>query len=92
MNDLNDVLSELDQICDLYQFGLQLGVRPNTLDRIEQNSFKVESRLKDVVKAWLSGDYMADRYGPRNWESLSKAVQKLNPASANRIKKRHCKH
>ena len=74
------------------QFGVQLGVQPSTLDRIEQNSFKVESRLKDVVKAWLNGDYMTDCYGPCNWESLSKTVQKLHPALANYVKKKHCKH
>ena len=84
-------MGELDQICEFYQFGLQLGLRPGTLDRIEQNSFKVESRLKDVVKTWLNRDYMVERYGPPTWELLSKAVQRLNPSLAMSIRRRHCK-
>ena len=91
MNDLEMVLSELDQISDFYQLGLGLGLRPSMLDRIEQNSFKVESRLRDVVKTWLNRGYMVDRYGPPTWESVCKAVEKLNPALAMSIERRRRK-
>ena len=90
MNDLNTILSELEQISEFYQFGLQLGLQPSRLDRVEENNFKVKSRMKDVVKTWLNRDYMVDRYGPPTWELLSKAVRRLNPVLSASIKKKYC--
>ena len=58
------------------EFGLALGLKPTTLERIRSNHLKdVESCFTEALAAWLKGeDRPHDSPGP-NWEEVMSALK-----------------
>ena len=51
-----------------------LGLASNASDVIKRDNTDCRSRLKAVIKKWLSKGYDFEQYGHPSWRSLVKAV------------------
>ena len=70
MDDLGQVLEELQDVCDRwYRLGLQLKVRPETLDRIKAQFSDSTHLLLEMLKTWLT---TADN---TSWKTLTDALK-----------------
>eukprot|EP00731_Ephydatia_muelleri_P004241 Em0002g417a len=94
-NDLVDVLEEVSDVAtDWNGLGLKLGLRPSTLEEIEEiGSTQPQHLLKKTLTAWLRQNYNVKRYGLPSWATLCKAVKSRvggnNRALACKIAKKH---
>ena len=70
MDDLGQVLEELQDVRDQwYRLGLQLKVRPETLDTIREQFSDSTHRLLEVLRVWLITN------GNASWKTLTDAVR-----------------
>ena len=70
MDDLGQVLEELQDVRDRwYRLGLQLKVRPETLDTIREQFSDSTHRLLEVLRVWLITN------GNASWMALTDAVR-----------------
>ena len=70
MNDLGLLLEELvDVDTQWYYLGLQLKVRPKTLDKIREDVFFSRDRLLELLKTWLT---TSDN---TSWKTLTYALR-----------------
>ena len=70
MDDLGQVLEELMEVCSVwYYLGLQLKVRPETLDRIKAQFSDSTNLLLEVLKAWL------DKNDSASWKTITDALR-----------------
>ena len=70
MDDLGQALEELQVVHDRwYRLGLQLKVRPETLDRIKEQFSDSTHRLLEVLRVWLTTNDKA------RWKTLTDALR-----------------
>ena len=69
-DDLSHVLEEVVDIsARWYQLGLQLGVKPGTLDRIRAQFSDPRDQLLEMLKTWLESDVNC------SWKTLVEALR-----------------
>ena len=69
-----NVLCELGEITNLYNFGLQLGIDSKVLDRIERDHRNdVERQRSEIIKSW----YRNTADSERTWGRIADAIKKL---------------
>ena len=69
-----NILRELGEITDLYNFGLQLGIDSKVLDRIDKDYRNDVRRQKsEIIKYW----YRNTEESERTWGSLADAIGRL---------------
>lgn len=74
--DLATITSVLQPIAPLwYQLGLQLGIQPQVLDRIECDYSFVLRRLTEVVKFWLNN------CEGKAWKKIATALRRIHLAN-----------
>ena len=88
INDKQAVLKELGHCSDWNNLGLNLGLSPTLLDTIEANDSKVQVRMSAVVSNWLKKQGI-DKTKEPTWRQLVEAVEPINYALAQEIKKKH---
>ena len=94
-NDLFNVKEEVMELASRWKdLGLALRLQNPTLETISsKNNRDPEDCLRDMLLAWLRGQYDTKQFGQPSWELLCQAVEKRaggnNPALAGSIRKRH---
>ena len=69
-----NVLCELGEITNLYNFGLQLGIDSKVLDRIERNHRNdVERQKSEIIKYWHRNTQESER----TWGRIADAIKRL---------------
>ena len=72
---------------------MALGLHPDLIERIGENTAGVENRLCEVLKRWLKQEYDTKRHGLPSWTLLVKAVAHktggANPALAQQLAQAH---
>ena len=53
-DDLDTIVTELKDITDVLELGLALGIRKSALDKIMQDSTKLEKQKIEVIHYWLT--------------------------------------
>ena len=86
---LVDVKRELCPFARWKELGLNLGLSPDSLEVIENDSSRTDDRLHVVLLQWLQRNYDQDEYGLPSWRRLAEAVKPINHALALTIKDRH---
>ena len=82
IDNLYEVYSELLKVAGKWKtMGLALGLRPNTIEKIEKDKDNVEDRLYSVLTHWLNKAYNVQRFGQPSWQLLVRAVR--DPAGGN---------
>ena len=91
-DDLDTVVTELQDVSDVMKLGLVLGIRKSALDRIMQDKANLEDRKIEVIHYWLTRrDIVRQRQGEcPGWNALAVAVARVNPALSQRIQRQHC--
>ena len=86
---LVDVKHELCPFASWKELGLNLGLSPDCLEVIENDSSRTDDRLHTVLLQWLKRNYDLDKYGLPSWGRLAEAVKAIDHALASTIKDRH---
>ena len=69
-----NVLCELGEITNLYNFGLQLGIDSKVLDRIDKDHRNdIERQKSEIIKSW----YRNTAESERTWGRVADAIQRL---------------
>ena len=69
-----NILLELGEITDLYNFGLQLGIDSKVLDRIDKDYRNdVQRQKSEIIKYWCRNTEESER----TWERVADAIGKL---------------
>ena len=91
-DDLDTIVSELQDVTDILKLGLGLGIRKSALDRIMQHNANLEDRKIEVIHYWLTRrDIVRQRQGDcPGWNALAGAIARVNPALSQRIQHQHC--
>ena len=91
-DDLDTIVTELQDVTDVLELGLALGLRKSSLDRIMQENTKLQKQMIEVVHYWLTRkDIVRQRQGEcPGWSGLADAVYKVNPALSHKIQ--HQRH
>ena len=75
------------------EIGMALGLKENTLNRIEHENHDLMSRLRKMVLEWLKKNYNTEKFGEPTWEKLVAAVRSRvggnNSALAQEIARGH---
>ena len=75
------------------EIGMALGLKENTLNRIEHENRDLMSRLSKMVSEWLKKNYNVERFGEPTWEKLAGVVRSReggnNSALAQDIARKH---
>ena len=86
---LVDVKSELCPFARWKELGLNLGLSPDSLEVVENDSSRTDDRLHAVLLQWLKRVYDVDKSGLPSWGRLAEAVKPIDQALASTIKDRH---
>ena len=86
---LVDVKCALCPFARWKELGLHLGLSPESLEVIENDSSRTDDQLCAVLLQWLQRNYDLDEYGLPSWRRLAEAVKPINHALALTIKERH---
>ena len=73
----------MKEIVDWMNLGLKLGIHYSTLEKIEEESRRIEKRKREMVAAWLRGE---DNAKEQTWSTLVDAVDKIDSALSEKIK------
>ena len=84
-----DVKHELCPFAKWKELGLNLGLSPESLEVIENDSSRTDDRLHAVLLQWLQRNYDLDKSGLPSWRQLAEAVKPINHTLASTIKDRH---
>ena len=69
-----NILCELEEITNLYNFGLQLGIDTRVLDRIDRDHRNdVERQRSEIIKYW----YRNTEESERTWGRVADAIRRL---------------
>ena len=69
-----NILCELEEITNLYNFGLQLGIDTRVLDRIDRDHRNdVERQRSEIIKYW----YRNTEESERTWGRVADAIGRL---------------
>ena len=71
---LRDIIHFLRKYNNWFDLGIQLGLEPTTLQRIEIEYRQVKRCKTEMIQEWLNGDYHCDTDTP-NKSSLMKALK-----------------
>ena len=92
-DDLEDVITELNDITDFEGLGLALGIRMSALEKIALDyPCKVDKQKTKVIYYWLTRKDIVrqrQRESP-TWDGLADAVARLNPSLSESIRRQHC--
>lgn len=73
---------------------MALGLRQETLDKIEHRYHDPDDQLINMVSEWLKRNYTVEKFGEPTWRNLVEAVGATtggaNAALAQAIAKKHC--
>ncbi|XP_019856116.1 PREDICTED: uncharacterized protein LOC109584728 [Amphimedon queenslandica] len=91
IENLNEVLNYLKKNGNIswHSLGLELGSYNRTLNDIESNNPGAEDRISQCISKWFQRVDDVDKYGGANWITLCNAIEKIDPAVANDIRRRH---
>ena len=91
-DDLDTIVSELQDVTEVLKLGLALGIRKSALDRIMQDNTNLEDRKIEVIHYWLTRrDITRLKQGEcPGWNEVAVAVARVNPALSQRIRQQHC--
>ena len=91
-DDLETVVTELNDITDVEGLGLALGIRMSALKKIVLDYSKLDKQKTEVIYYWLTRkDIVRQRQREcPTWDGIVDAVVKLNPSLSERIHHHHC--
>ena len=87
--DLMYVKHELGPFARWKELGLNLGLSPESLEVIKNDSSRTDDWLHAVLLQWLQGNYDVEKSGLPSWRRLAEAVKPIDHALALTIKDRH---
>lgn len=95
ITDLLEVITLLKNVdfpgTHYHQLGLELGLRLNTLSTIEADFRETNRRFKEVLARWLRWNHDLKEKGKPSIATLVEAVEAIQPASADAIRKAYQK-
>ena len=74
LSDLDDIQELVKEIVDWTNLGLKLGIHYSTLEKIEEETGRVEKRKREMLAAWLRGE---DNAKEQTWSTLVNALEKM---------------
>ena len=76
-----------------YGIGMELGLKPGTLERISKGQGNIKDMFRNMILDWLKMNYDTARFGPPTWRRIVEAVRASaggdNPALANQLARNH---
>ena len=90
-DDLEAIVTELDDIIDVERLGLHLGIRMSTLERIQADYSSLERQKTEVICHWLKRrDIIQQKQDERpTVGELADVVARLNPSLSRRIRHKY---
>ena len=91
-DDLQRIVTELNDIFDVQTLGLGLGIRMSSLEKIKTDNPQVEQQKTQVIYYWLKRrNIIREKQGERpTWTGLAYAVARLDPTLSEKIQHQHC--
>lgn len=87
---MSDILRYLERLSPKWKkIGINLGLSPSRLDRIECSETDLDSRLFRMANDWLKGNYNEDKFGYPTWAKLASVVETMDRKLAREISKTH---
>ena len=89
---MRTIVTEINDITDVEDLGLNLGIRMSALQKIKADHPQLERQKKMVIYYWLTRrDIVREQRNELpTWEVLADAVALLNPALSDWIRHQHC--
>ena len=83
---LGEIISAIKEVTDPYILGVQLGIEPHELKKIEKNYPRdIDRQMAEVIEYWLHNN------SDCSWGALASAVEKMG-GHGNLVKKLRDKH
>ena len=88
---MDTFVTELQDISDVLQLGLALGIRKSALDKIKQDNTMLEKQKIEVIHYWLTRRDIVRKKQEEcpGWSGLADAVARVNPSLSDNIRRRH---
>ena len=87
---LKNVKTALGIFSSWKDLGLNLGLRASALEEIEKDHKFVKDQLREVLQRWLKRIDNIDKNVCPTWSQLVEAVEPINRALSDEIKKKYC--
>ena len=90
-DDLETVVTELNDVADVECLGLSFGIRMSALDKIKLDYPQLEGQKRRVIYYWLKRKEIVRRKQNEHptWSGLADAVARLDPSLSERIRHQH---